>query len=75
MKTRIEIKFPFQLAFILLSLDGVPISDTPRIDSQKLVDLIGFLQAEEKQKHIWGYTFTIIYSRLKNSEFAGTELS
>ncbi len=67
--------FPFQLAFILLSLDGVPISDTHNINSQKLVDLIWFPTGGGKTEAYLGVAaFTIIYSRLKNSEFTGTEV-
>ena len=45
------------------------------IDSQKLVDLIWFPTGGGKTEAYLGVAaFTIIYSRLKNSEFAGTEV-
>lgn len=60
---------PFQLAFILLSLESIYNSDCPE---REMVDLIWFATAGGKTEAYFGLTaFTIFLRRLKNMESGG----
>ena len=66
---------PFQLAFILLNIDSLPIGDKFDSENSKLVDLIWFPTGGGKTEAYLGVAaLAIIYSRLVDPDFKGTEI-
>ena len=68
---------PFQLAFLLMNLDGLPIGDSHKINHEdsNLVDLIWFPTGGGKTEAYLGVAaVALCYSRIVDADCAGTEV-
>ena len=68
---------PFQLAFLLMNLDGLPIGDSDKINHEdsNLVDLIWFPTGGGKTEAYLGVAaVALCYSRIVDADCAGTEV-
>ena len=67
--------FPFQLAFLLMNVQSIPIGTNYDEEGADLVDLIWFPTGGGKTEAYLGVAaFTMIYSRLLHKESKGTEV-
>lgn len=66
---------PFQLAFLLLNIRGIPVSPRYNKDESEIVDLIWFPTGGGKTEAYLGVAaYSIIMSRFQNGDNCGTEV-